>query len=400
MMGIPECTLSWYRAPPQRETITQSTTNECHLKLVRVDLLLLRLQLKTPFETSQGRFAEKETVIVRAQSDSGLRGYGEAPAFQTPAYTYECSDTVLPILERHILPRVIGVELDSAISLEKCYRGITGHHMAKAGVEGAYWHLLALEKGVPLYRLWGGVRNKVEVGLSIGSEPNSAAILERIGSGLDRGYRRIKIKIKRGMDTDLLHEARREYPAANLAADGNGAYSLSDLALFQGLDHLKLSMLEQPLAHEDLLDHAVLQEQITTSICLDESIDTPSTARRAIDIGAARIINVKPGRLGGYGRAMATAKECAKRSIPAWCGGMLETGIGKALNVHLSSLAPFTLPSETSGTDRYFAEDVLFDPIIVDADGCISLPESPGLGYEVDEEALAHLTVVNRTVSG
>ena len=368
------------------------------VRIVRADLIHLRLRLRRPFETSFVRLLDKDTVLVRAYSDDGLIGYGEAPALPVPSYNYECTDTVLLMLERYILPAVLGHDLDSIEALEACYAPIRGHHMAKTGVEAAYWHLRAQQESKPLWQLWGGVRDRVEVGISIGAEPEIDALLRKIEEALGAGYRRIKVKIKPGSDVEVARAIRATFGPIALMLDANSAYTLADADHLRRLDEFDLLMLEQPLGHDDIVDHATLQRQLKTPICLDESILTVADARKAIKLGATRIVNVKPSRVGGFRQAKLLAEECGRRGVPVWCGGMLETGIGKAFNIHLSSLENFHLPGDTSGTDQYFEEDILREPIVLGSDSCLAVPCEPGLGYEVDETALQKLTVSSKSI--
>ncbi len=370
--------------------------NSSSLRIVRVDLLHLRPRLRRPFETSFARLLDKDTVLVRAYTNEGLIGYGEAPAMPVPYYNDECTDTVLLMLERFILPSMLGVDLPSIEALQACYAPIKGHHMAKTGIEAAYWHLRSQQENQPLWALWGGVRDRIEAGISIGTEATAEQVVKKVGAALDAGYRRIKVKIAPGRDVVVARAIRETFPAISLMLDANSAYTLADSENLAALDQFDLLMLEQPLAHDDIIDHSRLQQEIRTPICLDESIHTGEDARKAIDIGAARIINIKPPRVGGFWEAKLMAEDCEQRGVPVWCGGMLETGLGKAFNIHISTLKNFSLPGDTSGTDQYFEQDLLREPIVVGPDSCISVPETPGLGVEIDEGAIRTLTVASR----
>jgi o-succinylbenzoate synthase len=368
------------------------------MRIVRADLLCLRLRLRRPFETSFARIRDRDTVLVRAFSSDGLVGYGEAPALPGPYYTYESTDTVLLMLRSYILPSVLVKEIESIEDLEHCYQHIKGHPAAKTAVESTYWHLKSQAANKPLSQLWGGVRDRVEAGISIGSEPNVQAVLKKIEDALGTGYRRIKVKIMPGRDVDVIKAIRDAFGDITLMADGNSSYSLHDIDQLKRLDDFNLLMLEQPLGDDDLIDHAELQRQLRTPICLDESIHSREKARQAVQIGAAHIINVKPAHLGGYWQGKLVAEDCQQRGVPVWCGGMLETGIGKAFNIHLSSLENFTLPGDTSGTDQYFEEDVLAEPIVIEGDSCIRVPTAPGLGFPVSEKAIDRLTTAAETL--
>lgn len=368
------------------------------MRLIRADLIHLRLRLRLPFETSFARLHHKDTVLVRAYTDHGLIGYGEAPALPVPYYNEECSDTVLLMLERYILPSALGRELESIDALQACYATIRGHHMAKTGVEAAYWHLRAQEAGKPLWQLWGGLRDRVEVGVSIGTEPQTDEVVRKVGKALTTGYKRIKVKISPGRDIAVAKAIRNTFGSISLMLDANSAYTLDDTNLLRQLDEFDLLMLEQPLAYDDIIDHSTLQRSLATPICLDESIHTRSDARKAIDLGAARIINIKPPRVGGFWQAKLMSEECGRRGVPVWCGGMLETGLGKVFNLHLSSLDNFSLPGDTSGTDQYFEEDILVEPLVVGFDSCIDVPQGPGLGREINERAIRDLMVSSRSI--
>jgi O-succinylbenzoate synthase len=364
------------------------------MKIVRVDLLHLNLKLKRPFETSFFRLTEKETVLVRAYSADGLIGYGEGCAMPLPYYNEESTSTVWLMLQELLVPGILGKQLHSIDDVEATYAPVRRHSIAKSALEAAFWHIRAQEAGEPLWKLWGGVRDRIETGISIGAEPTVAQVAAKVGTALEAGYRRIKVKIKPGSDVEVAHGLRQEFGSISLMLDANSAYTLQDIGLLHQLDQFDLLMLEQPLEHDDIIDHATLQSQISTPVCLDESIHTRSDARKAIALGSARIINIKPPRVGGFWQAKLMAEDCQSRGIPVWCGGMIETGLGKAFNIHISSLANFTLPGDTSGTDQYFEEDILTDPIVVDrADSCIPVPTGPGLGFNVDERAVSRLCV-------
>lgn len=352
----------------------------------------LRPVLKKPFETSFGRFQEKDTVLVKAFTSNGLIGIGESPALPFPYYSYECTDTVITVLTKFILPPLIGKEINTIDELEQSYGKIKGHYMAKTGLEAAFWHLKAQEKNKPLWQLWGGVRQEVEVGISIGLEETPDRVLAKVEKALEKGYRRIKIKIKPGMDIQIAEAVRKKYPQISLMFDANSAYSLTNISLFKELDHYNLLMIEQPLAHDDIIDHAKLQKQIKTAICLDESILTIEDARKAIELGACKIINIKPPRVGGFYRAKKIAEFCESQGVPVWCGGMLETGWGKIFNLHLSTLQNFSLPGDNSGTGEYYQEDIVEPEIKLNPNSLIEIPQD-GIGYRINHNLFKKLTV-------
>ncbi|HZT96754.1 MAG TPA: o-succinylbenzoate synthase [Chloroflexota bacterium] len=368
------------------------------MRIIAVELFRLRLTWKRPFETSYGTLTEKETIIVRARSADGLVGYGEAPALQIPYYLEEWTDSALLALERFIVPSILNQELGDAAALEACYRWVRGSCAAKAGIEAAFWDIRAQEEGIPLHKLWGGHRDRIEAGISLGAESELGRLIEKVGRAVEDGYRRVKVKIMPGRDVEVIRVIREAHPDVALMADANSAYAISDAGHLRELDAFRLMMLEQPLGWDDILDHAELQQEIDTPICLDESIRSAGDAEKALRIGAARIINVKPARLGGYRQAMLTAGICAFRGAPAWCGGMFETGLGKAFNVHLSSLPSFNLPGDIASTDQYFERDVLVEPIVVDGEGCIRVPENPGVGVEIDTASLNSLRIGHRII--
>lgn len=259
--------------------------------------------------------------------------------------------------------------------------------MAKASLEGAVWDLYAKRSNVTLAKALGGEKKQIDVGISIGIQPTIEDLIRVIGKHVEEGYKRVKIKIKPGLDYDLLKEVREQFPAIPLMADANSAYTLKDIEKLKRLDELNLLMIEQPLAHDDIIDHAVLQAELSTPICLDESIHSVEDARKAIELGSCKIINIKIGRVGGLTEAKKIHDYCKEKSVPVWCGGMLEAGIGRAHNIALTSLSQFILPGDTAGSSHYWTKDIIAPEVIVD-NGTITKPESPGMGYEVDRSAL------------
>jgi O-succinylbenzoate synthase len=280
-------------------------------------------------------------------------------------------------------PRVLGRDVESAADVAYLMAPVRGHNMAKMGLEAAVWDLLGQAQGCSVAGMLGGTRPRVRVGVSIGVQDSVAALLDRIGAFWAQGYSRIKIKIKPGWDVDIVRQVRERFPGAPLMVDANSAYTLEDAGHLAGLDEYGLLMIEQPLAYDDLVDHAVLQQQLKTPICLDESIATLAAARAALALGSGRIINIKPGRVGGLTVARAIHALCQEQGIPVWCGGMLETGIGRAHNVALASLPGFTMPGDISGSARYFHEDLVEPAFVVNNDGTMTVPTGPGIGVEV-----------------
>jgi O-succinylbenzoate synthase len=352
------------------------------MKIERIEVRRLRLPLRFPFETSFGRTTAKDFLLVCVSAD-GVTGYGECVADDDPYYLPETNGTVLHILRDFLAPLVLGREVAHPRDLRSLFARVRGHEMAKAAVEMAAFELLARREQTPLYRVLGGRGGTVASGVSIGLQKNVGELLEKVAVEKEAGYRRIKIKIKPGHDLELVSAIRSHHPDLPLMVDANSAYSLADASLLRELDAHALMMIEQPLAWDDVVDHAALQRQIRTSVCLDESIHSAEDARRALDIGACRVVNIKVGRVGGFAEAIATHDLCRARGVPVWCGGMLESGIGRLANVHLQTLPGFTLPGDTSASARYFEEDLIDPPVVVLPQGTIAVPEAPGLGHEI-----------------
>jgi O-succinylbenzoate synthase len=352
------------------------------MKIERIEVRRLRLPLRFPFETSFGRTTAKDFLLVCVSSD-GVTGYGECVADDDPYYLPETNGTVLHILRDFLAPLVLGRELAHPRDLRSLFARVRGHEMAKAAVEMAAFELLARRERAPLYRVLGGRGGTIGSGVSIGLQKSVGELLEKVEVEKEAGYRRIKIKIKPGHDLELVSAIRALHPDLPLMVDANSAYTLADAPLLRELDAYKLMMIEQPLAWDDIVDHATLQKQIETSVCLDESIHSSEDARRALDIGACRVVNIKVGRVGGFAEATAVHDLCRARGVPVWCGGMLESGIGRLANVHLQTLPGFTLPGDTSASARYFEEDLIDPPVVVMPQGTIAVPEGPGIGHEI-----------------
>ena len=362
----------------------------------QVELRELRIRLVHPFETSFGVTRERRIVIVKVQARSShgdYVGYGEVTAGEGPWYSHETYQTAWHILSDFVIPRIVGKEIPAASDFGTFVRGIRGHRMAQAGVETALWDLEASIENQPLWKLLGGTRTSIDCGVSIGIQPTIDALLAKIKTEIDSGYRRIKIKIKPGWDLQVIQEVRAAFPKILLMADANSAYSLADADLFQKLDPYNLMMIEQPLHDEDMIDHAQLQQRIQTPICLDESIHSADDARKAIQIGACRIINIKLGRVGGHRAAKAVHDVCRDGGVPVWCGGMLESGIGRAHNIAMSGLDNFSLPGDVTASGRYWEHDIIDPEVVVDSDGRITQSAKPGIGYRVNEDRMSEFTV-------
>jgi O-succinylbenzoate synthase len=366
------------------------------LRIEKLQLHHIRLPLVHAFETSFAQETVRDILIVKAWGD-GLVGYGESASMAEPFYNYETTETCWHIQRDFLIPWVLERDIDDAGELVKLFAPVRGHNMAKTGIEQAWWDLLARAEGRPLSHLLGGTKERVESGVSIGIQESVEHLLERISSFLEQGYRRIKIKIKPGWDIDVVERVRQLFPEVPLMLDANSAYTLADADLFKALDDYDLMMIEQPLGYDDIFDHAELQSQIKTPICLDESITTPEHARWAIELGACRIINIKPARVGGLYQARRIHDICQQHDMPVWCGGLLESGIGRAHNVAICSLPNFRLPADLSASSRYYARDIVVPPWELNADGTISVPTEPGIGVEVDEGLLETFTIRKQT---
>lgn len=363
------------------------------MRIDRIELREVHLELKEYFETSFARETRRRILLVRLFGEGEI-GYGECVAGgDGPFYSSETVETCWLVIEQYIAPLLLNKTFNRAADVFPALARVRGHRMAKAGLEMAAWDLEARLRKMPLYRLLGGTRNRIEVGVSIGIQESTGALLEKIEGYLKEGYRRIKVKIKPGWDEAVLREVRRNYAAVPLMADANSAYTLADAALFQRLDDLDLLMFEQPLDCEDIVDHAQLQAQLQTPICLDESIDTPDQARQALDLGSCRVINIKPGRLGGHRQSRQVHDICHQRSYPVWHGGMLESGIGRAHNIALATLPNFTLPGDISASRRYWARDLIDPEVEMDRYGRVAAPDEPGIGYRPDEKRIEEMVV-------
>ncbi len=368
------------------------------IKVDGVEIRLIRLPLVEPFETSFGKIDSRLIFLVCLEAD-GLRGWGEVVASEEPRYSYETVGTAFHVLRDFLAPALLPGTITSLDDLVQRLGPVRGHNMAKAGLELAFMHLLAQIKGVSLATLIGGERDRVPVGVSLGIQPKISRLLERVDRYLNLGYQRIKLKIKPGWDLDVVSEVRRKHPNILLSVDANSAYSLSDQEHLKNLDDFDLLMVEQPLGNDDLVDHAKLQKVMKTSLCLDESIVGLRQAKQALELGSCRIINIKIGRVGGYSAALGIHDLCVSQNIPVWCGGMLESGIGRAHNLALASLKGFTLPGDISASSRYFARDIISPEVTVAADGTVAVPTGVGLGFDIDLDFINHLTETREHIS-
>lgn len=361
------------------------------MKIEQINLREIRMSLKAPFETSFGVIQNRRILLVEVVSD-GVSGWGEVTAGEAPSYNAETTDTAWLVISDFIAPLLIGKEMDKAADAGGMLAGIRGHEMAKAGVENALWDIEAQQKGIPLSRLVGGTRDEIACGVSLGIRESPQRLVDAVAKELASGYQRIKLKIKPGKDIGFVAAVRRQFPRIQLSVDANSAYTLADVEHLKQLDDFGLLMIEQPLAWDDIYAHSKLQAQLSTAICLDECINNVRHAAAAIELQSCRIINVKLGRVGGHGGARAVHDLCRQHSIPVWCGGMLESGIGRAHNVAMSTLANFTLPGDVSASQRYWHEDVIEPEIEVSQRGTISTPQTAGLGFEVKRNLIERLT--------
>jgi O-succinylbenzoate synthase len=332
-------------------------------------------------------------VIIEANTDDGLTGWGECVADRDPGYSYETTGTAWHILKDFLAPFIIQREIQTPLEFFPLVENVRGHLMAKSGLEMAIWDLQGKQENRSLREMLGGVRDRVDVGVSVGIQPDPKVLVNTVSDYLQQGYRRVKIKIKPGRDVADARAVREAYPKLRLQVDANSAYTLDTAAGLKPLDELGLLLIEQPLYEDDIWDHSKLQRQINTPLCLDESILTIRHARQAIEMGACRVMNIKTGRVGGLSQAVAIHNLCSQQGIPVWCGGMLETGVGRAANLALASLPNFTLPGDISATDRYYSEDITEQRFTLNQDSTIDVPHRPGLGIAVNRQSLNRVTM-------
>ncbi|MFQ6038146.1 MAG: o-succinylbenzoate synthase [Candidatus Aminicenantales bacterium] len=362
------------------------------LKIERVELLMLRLPYVHFFETSLGREHERTFILVRGFSE-GLCGYGEVVAERAPFYSYETTETAWTVLKDFLIPLVLGSRVEGPADFYERARIYRGHPMAKAGLESALWDLEAKKKEVPLWKLYGGTYREVPSGVSVGIQDSVPELLQRIQEFLEQGYRRVKIKIKPGWDVSVCQEVRKAFPDIPLQVDANGAYTIDEKDRLKALDRFGLLMIEQPFSPPDLWDHSRLQKELQTPLCLNESITSTEVTRAALEMGSCRIVNIKPGRVGGIAESRKIHDLCQSRSVPVWCGGMLESGIGRAHNLHLAALANFRLPHDLSASERYYAEDLIEPSIRLTPRGTIPVPDGKGIGVHPVEERIQRATL-------
>jgi len=367
------------------------------LTIDAVHLREINMPLAFPFETSFGITPARRILLVEIESD-GLTAWGECVAGEHPYFSDEMIDTAWIITETELVPRLLGKELVGGGSCPALFNQVRGHRMAKAALENAVWDLEAQKKKLSLAELLGGTRSVIPCGVSIGIQPSPGALMEKIAQELEAGYQRIKLKCKPGWDTKIFEQVRARWPDILLSCDANSAYRIVDIDHIAEWDQFKLLMIEQPLWYDDFYFHSMLQKRIDTAICLDESIRNRRDALAAIDMESCRIINIKVGRVGGFSEAIAVHNAAEERGIPVWCGGMLETGIGRAHNIALSSLPNFSLPGDVSASRRYWTEDIIEPEVTVNAEGEIDVPEGIGSGVRVLRDRIEALTVRRQTL--
>jgi len=360
--------------------------------LNRITLYHIKMELDSPFVTSMGTETNIEHIIIKVDGE-GITGWGECVAAANPFYTYETVQTSWHIMSDFLIPGILGKNFTTVDEAISSWRKVRGHNMAKAGLEAAFWDLFAKSKDISLSKILGGIRDKIDVGVSIGIQSSIDELIEKVESFLEEGYKRIKIKIQPGNDIQPIKALRKEFPNILLQVDANSAYTLNDVKIFKAMDEFNLLLIEQPLGYDDIYEHSKLQRELKTPICLDESIRSLDDTRAAIELESCKIINIKPGRVGGFTEAKLIHDYCASKNIPVWHGGMLESGIGRAGNIALASLPNFTLPGDISASKRYYKNDIVEPEFIINKDGTMNVPSEPGIGVEVNLEMLEQETV-------
>jgi o-succinylbenzoate synthase len=362
------------------------------MQIQGITLREISMKLVAPFETSMDRLEVRRILLLEANVD-GVTGWGECVAAEAPFYSPEYADTAWPVLRDFLWPMVKGKRFHSACEVWALLKRVRGHNMAKACLEAAAWDAEAKQKGIPLAKLLGGTREEIASGVSIGIKNSVDELVATVKKELAAGYQRIKIKIKPGKDLEQVQRLRQEFPRIKLMVDANSAYTLEDFPLLRQLDGFYLMMIEQPLGWDDLYSHIELQKRLETPICLDECVHTEEQARAAVELGACKIINIKLGRVGGFTMARCIHDLCQRHGVPVWCGGMLESGIGRAHNVALATLSNFSLPGDVTASKRYWAEDIIAPEVTVSPQGTIRVPTRPGIGFEPRLDLIEKLTV-------
>jgi o-succinylbenzoate synthase len=361
------------------------------MEIKHIVLRHMKMELLQPFTTSFGTEFDKDFILVEIKSKDGLSGWAESVAMADPYYKEETVKTNWHMMEDFLIPLLLREPIEHPDQVSERFHHIRGNYMAKAALEGAVWDLYAKQLKLPLARALGGNKKTIDVGISLGIQKTIPDLLRMIETYWEQGYKRIKVKIQPGWDIEVLAEVRRHFPTIPLMADANSAYTLQDFDRLKAMDEFGLMMIEQPLAHDDIVDHADLQSQLATPICLDESIHSAQDARKAIRLGSCKIINIKIGRVGGLTEAKKIHDLCKQHGIPVWCGGMLEAGVGRAHNIAITTLDNFTLPGDTAASSRYWDTDIT-DPEITVENGTITVPDQPGIGYEPNRSRIEERT--------
>lgn len=362
------------------------------IKIEQVILHRLKMRLNHPFETSFGTMQDKEFFVIEMIDQDGVRGYGESVAFVSPWYTEETLKTTEHMMEDFLIPLIFQEQIEHPDEVSQRFSPIKRNNMAKSALEGAVWDLYAKRKNQSLATILGGTKQEIDVGISIGIQPTIKDLLQVIEESVLDGYKRMKVKVKPGKDLEVIKQIRKEFPKLPLMVDANSAYTLQDLNHLKKFDEFNLLMIEQPLGMDDISQHAKLQKELLTPICLDESIFSLDDVKLAVELGSCKIINVKTGRVGGLTEAKKIHDYCKENDVPIWCGGMLEAGIGRAHNIALTTLEQFILPGDTSASNRYWQKDIIEPEVVVD-NGKIIVPNTPGIGYEIDWKALEEYRV-------
>jgi o-succinylbenzoate synthase len=362
------------------------------MRIEAVTLRKLQMRLKAPFETSFGTTYDRTLLLVEMYAD-GLTGWSEITAMEAPVFNSETVGTVALVIRDALAPAILGKTFESATQIPAAFAHVRGHEMARAGLENALWDIEAQQKKLPLSKLLGGTRQEIPCGVSIGLQASPEVLLEKVAVEVTAGYQRIKLKIKPGKDLEYVRAVRKAFSNILLSVDANSAYTLDDVEHLQRFDEFNLLMMEQPLWWDDIYAHSKLQKNLQTALCLDESIRHLRDTQMAIELGAARIINIKLGRVGGHFSAREIQAYCFAKNIPVWCGGMLECGIGRAHNIAVSSLPGYSLPGDVSASRRYWVEDVIEPEVEVSSQGTIRVPDTPGLGYHVRRDLIERWTV-------
>lgn len=365
------------------------------MRITAVNLYVIKMPLKSPFITHLGVVTERKGIIVEVMDDDGVSGFGEGVAFSSPWYTEETVETSLHMLTSFLIPLIKNHSFDHPNEVSGIFKSIRRNNMAKAGLETAIWDLYAKRKGVSLSKLIGGTQTKIPSGVVVAADQTKHA-LKQIEGYLKEGYKRFKIKINPELDVAILREIRRHYPDISLMADANSAYTLAEADRLKALDEFHLVMIEQPLAHDDIVEHAALQKQIETPICLDESIVTFEDARKAVELGSCKIINIKIGRVGGLSEAIRIHDYCYQQNVKVWCGGMIEFGISRAHNIALSSLPGFSIPGDISASNRFWAEDIILPEVLVH-NGWVEVPKEAGIGFQINKKRFKETLIMKKT---